>query len=91
MTTRNKADNTFMWEEIPDRTDARNHWHTETQDALRTAPGKSARIKQYASASSALTSASNIRKKWSSDFTVVTRGNCVYATYDDTLPNHELF
>jgi hypothetical protein len=91
MTTRNKADNTFVWEEIPDRTDSRNHWHTQTQDALRSSPGKSARIKQYSSASSALTSASNIRKKWSADFTVVTRGNCVYATFNDTLDNHERF
>jgi len=91
MTTRNKADNTFMWEDIPDRTDARNIWHTETQDALRTAPGKWARIKQYSSASSALTSASNLRKKWSADFTIVTRGNRVYATYTDDMANHEMF
>lgn len=81
MTTRNQADNTFIWEEVPAKTDARNHWHTITQEALQTSPGKSARIKRYASASSALTSASNLRKRWSSDYSIVTRGDSVYATY----------
>ena len=83
---RNKPDNSFVWEEVPPKQDARNLWHFQTQNALKGSPGKSARIKKYASKSSALTSAANIRKRWPSEFTIVTRGDSVYATYtEETL------
>jgi len=81
--TRNKADDTFVWEEVPQKQDSRNLWHTKTQEALKSSPGNSARIKKYNTSSSALTSAMNMRKKWPSDFTIVTRGNAIYATYHE--------
>jgi len=79
--TRNKSDDTLVWEDIPPRQDSRNLWHTKTQEILMSNPGNSARIKKYNTNSSALTSAVNLRKRWPSEFVIVTRGNAIYATY----------
>jgi hypothetical protein len=83
MAIRNSPDNTFVWEEIPPKQDGRSLWHTQTQNALMSSPGKSARIKKYSTKSSALTSAANLRKRWPNDFTIVTRGDSIYATFNE--------